>query len=125
MDLATARARIHAMLPILDNPTEADAREAQMDQRIDDLVTAATGAAAAIDDFFQVGRTYHRFVGDRDLYFRVTSVSNDNPNSPNSLDGNGPVAWGWVRTDRSLTAWGPSGKTNFSGWRDVTDELTA
>ena len=41
MDLSTARARIHALLPILDNPTEADTRETEMDQRIDDLIAAA------------------------------------------------------------------------------------
>jgi hypothetical protein len=44
MDLSTARARIHALLPILDNPTEADAREAELDQRIEDLIAAATQA---------------------------------------------------------------------------------
>jgi len=125
MDLTTARARIHALLPILDNPAEADARETEMNQRLDDLQAAQADTDLAGTDVFQVGRTYHRFVGDRDLYFKVTSVSTDNPNSPNSLDGNGPVAWGWIRTDRSLTSWGPAGKTNYSGWRDVTDELTA
>lgn len=31
MDLSTARARIHALLPVLDTPTEADAREAEPD----------------------------------------------------------------------------------------------
>lgn len=40
MDLSTARARIHALLPILDNPTEADARETELDRRIDDLIAA-------------------------------------------------------------------------------------
>lgn len=77
---------------------------------------------AAVPDFFQPGRTYLRFVGDRELYFRVTSVSTDNPNKPDSLGGNGPVAFGWARTDRSLTVWGPKGETRFVGWRDVTEE---
>lgn len=71
-------------------------------------------------DFFQVGHTYLRLVGDRDLYFRVLSVSTDNPNNPNSLIGDGPVAFGWKRTDRSLTTWNPAGDTSFAGWHDVT-----
>lgn len=41
MDIVTARSRIHAMLPTLDNPAEADSREAELDQRIDDLISAA------------------------------------------------------------------------------------
>ncbi|WP_435606592.1 hypothetical protein [Streptomyces ardesiacus] len=45
MDLNTARARIHALLPILDNPTDADARQAELDQRIDDLIAAAQNPA--------------------------------------------------------------------------------
>lgn len=44
MDLNTARARIHALLPILDNPAEAETREAEMDQRIDDLLNAVNPA---------------------------------------------------------------------------------
>ena len=125
MDLSTARARIHAMLPILDNPTEADARETEMGHRIDDLVKAAQAETSENPlgaDFFQPGRTYLRFVGDRELYFRVTSISTDNPNRSDSLTGDGPVAHGWVRTERFATVWGPGGYTDFAGWHDVTSE---
>ncbi|MGV9579754.1 hypothetical protein ACWDRZ_24180 [Streptomyces sp. NPDC003509] len=76
-------------------------------------------------DFFQIGRTYLRLVGDRHLYFRVVSISTDNPNPANSLAGNGPVAFGWERTERSTTFWGPAGHTSFTGWRDVTEALAA
>ncbi|MFB6787636.1 hypothetical protein ACFCWT_13265 [Streptomyces olivaceus] len=31
----SARERIHAMLPILDNPVDADTREAQLDRHLD------------------------------------------------------------------------------------------
>ena len=72
-------------------------------------------------DFFEPGHTYLRFVGDRELYFRVTSVSSDNPNAPGGLSGAGPVAFGWTRTERSTTVWGPSGQTSFAGWHDATE----
>ncbi|MFF8679550.1 hypothetical protein ACF07F_16725 [Streptomyces sp. NPDC015237] len=72
-------------------------------------------------DFFQPGHTYHRFVGDRELYFRVVLVSTDNPNPADSLAGDGPVAFGWMRTERSTTFWDPAGKTSIVGWRDVTE----
>lgn len=77
--------------------------------------------AAGAPDFFRPGRTYLRFVGDRELYFRVTSISTDNPNRSDSLAGDGPVAYGWSRTERSTTVWGPTGQVSFVGWHDVTD----
>lgn len=54
MDIVTARARIHAMFPILDNPVEADARATELDQRINELAAevlrGAADAAAVIHD---------------------------------------------------------------------------
>lgn len=72
-------------------------------------------------DFFQPGRTYRRFVGDRTLYFRVLFVSDDNPNPADGLNGGGPIALGWGRTERHVTVWGPMGQTEFGGWTDVTE----
>ncbi|MER7815587.1 hypothetical protein [Streptomyces sp. NPDC096153] len=85
------------------------------------LATMPAAEGESTPEFFQPGRTYVRFVGDRELYFRVTSVSTDNPNSPDSLNGGGPVAFGWSRTDRSSTVWGPTGQSHFAGWHDVTE----
>lgn len=56
MDLTTARARIHALLPILDNPTEADAREAELDQRIDTLLAAFTPEMTRAAHFTEAAR---------------------------------------------------------------------
>ncbi|WP_326768611.1 hypothetical protein OG978_32470 [Streptomyces sp. NBC_01591] len=75
--------------------------------------------------FFQPGHTYLRFVGDRDLYFRVSLVSTENPNRPNSLTGDGPVAYGWACTEQPTTGWVPTGHTNVTGWRDVTETPAA
>ena len=41
----SARARIHAMLPVLDSPAEADARKTELDKRLDALIVAALLAA--------------------------------------------------------------------------------
>lgn len=43
--MTDARARIHAMLPVLDSPAEADARETELDARLDALVVEALIAA--------------------------------------------------------------------------------
>lgn len=56
MDLNTARARIHALLPILDNPAEAEARKAEMDQRIDILLTAFTPEMTRAAHFSEAAR---------------------------------------------------------------------
>jgi len=38
-----ARARIHAMLPILDSPAEADAREKELDRLLNSVTNELTG----------------------------------------------------------------------------------
>lgn len=49
--MTDARARIHAMLPILDSPAEADAREKELDTRLDALVAEELRTAAADLEF--------------------------------------------------------------------------
>lgn len=83
------------------------------------MTTETTGSGT--DNFFQVDHTYLRFVGDRTLYFRVLSISTDNPNSPDSLNGGGPVAFGWAHADGPSAVWIPTGHTSLTGWRDVTE----
>lgn len=85
--------------------------------------TAPIDQLRAVADFFQADHTYLRLVGERNLYFRVLSVSTDNPNNPNSLNGDGPVAFGWAHVAGPSAVWIPTGHTSFFGWRDVTDTL--
>lgn len=101
---------------------ERHTTNAALDDAVQALREKEKHEATEAPDFFQRGRTYLRFVGDRELYFRVTSISTDNPNQSDSLAGDGPVAYGWSRTERSTTAWGPTGQTSFVGWHDVTED---
>lgn len=43
--MTDARASIHAMLPVLDSPAEAEARERELDAKLDALVAEALLAA--------------------------------------------------------------------------------
>ena len=148
----SARDRIHAMLPPLDSPAEAEARAAELDARLDavrveDLnegitrlgewtvsnelkpgLDFAVGVLKSVRDrepaaegeptFFQPGHTYTRPHHGETITFVVEAVST-------SPDGQHTVAHGWRITPYTNGGWEPSDSNDFTGWTDVTGEVTS
>ncbi|WP_055695809.1 hypothetical protein [Streptomyces prasinopilosus] len=149
MDLSTARARIHALRPILDNPAEAEARETELDQHLDDLIAAAQAEASeknkpsfwrddaddtpesdqpsASANFFEPGHTYAVRVGrpggrERFRFYCESVTTDPETGRPHALGQHGRL-----RTADGEWIWTPNPRTyddwRSGAWTDVTEEL--